>query len=88
MTDQLADTALTVPARYCPLCQKRLAAMNHGIRCFTCADVAQERVIRLRDMPQQRVQPSGPIKAVPLGYPAFTQDVGRLSEFLLKSELA
>ena len=57
-----------IPARHCSLCQKRLAAMNHGVHCFACSDMAQERMLQLKDQPQQRIRkPKRPIRVVSSG---------------------
>lgn len=42
MTENVESTLLPTFARHCQTCSKRLAAMNHDVRCFTCIDLAQK----------------------------------------------
>lgn len=42
-----SNSEIIIPARFCPLCQQRLANLNRGIHCFRCADMAAARAVNL-----------------------------------------
>lgn len=65
MTEQVLDpTVVPAVARYCPLCEKRLASMNHGIHCFACADTALERQMKQSSAPKQTRRSKGVVNVV------------------------
>jgi hypothetical protein len=65
MTENLDLTIAPVPLRYCALCSKRMAAMNAGIHCFTCADRAEQRMFAMKTAPAKRVhKPATRVKVV------------------------